>query len=165
MEAIIKLCAEHKILLMADEVYQTNIFNPDAKPFHSFKKVLRSQAPEIANNVPLVSFHSISKGYSGECGRRGGFFELVNIDEEVEAQIYKMSSVALCPPVSGQVGVDCLVRPPKEDGESYALWKEETDGIKNALRDRSLFMRERFNKLEGMTCEEAEASLSGFYPR
>lgn len=154
MESIVDVCASENILLLADEVYQANVFRPDSKPFHSFKKVL-SNSPH-AKTVPLVSFHSISKGYSGECGRRGGFFELVNIDEGVLAEIYKMSSVNLCPPVSGQIGVDCLVRPPKEGGESYELWKEETEGIKDALKDRSLFMRERFNKLEGMTCQEAE---------
>jgi len=78
-------------------------------------------------------------------------------------QIYKISSVALCPPLSGQIGVDCLVRPPKEGGESYALWLEETEGIKNALRDRSLYMQERFNKLEGVSCQEAEVSFAGFF--
>ena len=75
-------------------------------------------------------------------------------------QIYKISSVGLCPPLSGQIGVDCLVRPPKEGGESYQLWLEETEGIKNALRDRSLYMQERFNKLEGVSCQEAEVSFS-----
>lgn len=159
MKSIIDLCAEHSILLLADEVYQANIFDPVNKPFHSFKKVLASQPPEIATSVPLVSFHSISKGYSGECGRRGGFLEIVNFPSEILDQIYKMSSVALCPPLSGQIGVDCLVRPPKKGGPSYARWEEETEGIKNSLRDRSLFMRERFDKLEGMTCQEAEVSL------
>lgn len=85
--------------------------------------------------------------------------ELVNIDEDVLAQINKISSVGLCPPASGQIGVDCLVRPPVEGGESYALWKEETEGIKSALRDRSLFMRERFANLEGMSCQKAEVRV------
>jgi alanine transaminase len=158
MEDIIRLCHKHDILLLADEVYQANVFDPVNKPFHSFKKVLCSMGAPYADEVHLVSFHSISKGYSGECGRRGGFLEIVNVDEKVLEQIYKISSVNLCPPLSGQVGVDCLVRPPKEDGESFALWKEETEGIKNALRDRSLYMQERFSKLEGVTCQEAEVS-------
>lgn len=164
MRAIIRLCHEHDILLLADEVYQANVFDPINKPFHSFKKVLSSMGAPFHDEVHLVSFHSISKGYSGECGRRGGFFEMVNIVDSVMDQIYKISSVGLCPPLSGQVGVDCLVRPPKEGGESYPRWLEETEGIKNALRDRSLYMQERFNKLEGVSCQEAEVSrwLSGF---
>lgn len=156
MEAIIRVCYDNNIVLLADEVYQENVFDPENKPFHSFKKVLSSMGGPYATDVGLISFHSISKGYSGECGRRGGFMELVNIDEDVLTQINKISSVGLCPPASGQIGVDCLVRPPKEGGPSYAQWREETEGIKNALRDRSLFMGERFAKLDGMSCQKAE---------
>ena len=103
IEEIIKLCYEESILLLADEVYQANIFDPENKPFVSFKKVLRSMPEEIANGVELISFHSISKGVSGECGRRGGYFEAVNMSEEIMEQVYKMASVSLCPPVTGQV--------------------------------------------------------------
>jgi len=103
IKEVIQLCYDERILLLADEVYQTNIFDGENKPFHSFKKVLRSMAPEVANGVELVSFHSISKGVSGECGRRGGYYEVVNVGEDVMEQVYKMASVSLCPPVSGQV--------------------------------------------------------------
>ena len=100
---VVQLCYDENIVLMADEVYQTNIFDQERKPFVSFKKVLKSMPKEVAESVELVSFHSISKGVSGECGRRGGYFECVNISEEVMEQVYKMASVSLCPPVSGQV--------------------------------------------------------------
>lgn len=156
MQAIIRVCYDNNIVLLADEVYQENVFDKENKPFHSFKKVLSSMGGPYATDVGLISFHSISKGYSGECGRRGGYMELVNIDEDVLTQINKISSVGLCPPASGQIGVDCLVRPPKEGGPSYNQWREETEGIKNALRDRSLYMGERFAKLDGMSCQKAE---------
>lgn len=103
MKAVVQLCYDEGIMLLADEVYQHNIFDHEAKPFISFKKVLRDMPKEIAEGVELVSFHSISKGVSGECGRRGGYFEAVNIDPEVMEQIYKMASVSLCPPITGQV--------------------------------------------------------------
>ena len=105
MKAVVQLCYDEGIMLLADEVYQTNIFDPKTKPFVSFKKVLRSMPEEVAQSVELVSFHSISKGVSGECGRRGGYFEAVNIDEKVMEQIYKMASVSLCPPLTGQVSL------------------------------------------------------------
>jgi len=38
---IVQFCAEQKVVLMADEVYQTNVYNP-AHKFHSFKKILSS---------------------------------------------------------------------------------------------------------------------------
>ena len=103
MKDVVQLCYDEGILLMADEVYQANIFQPDTKPFVSFKKVVRDMPKEVAEGTQLVSFHSISKGNSGECGRRGGYFELVNIAEEVQEQVYKMASIGLCPPVTGQV--------------------------------------------------------------
>jgi aspartate/methionine/tyrosine aminotransferase len=37
----------------------------------------------IRDSVELISLHSISKGIIGECGLRGGFMELHNIDKEV----------------------------------------------------------------------------------
>ncbi|ODN77745.1 hypothetical protein L202_04883 [Cryptococcus amylolentus CBS 6039] len=159
MEAVVRLCYEEGILLLADEVYQANIYDPSHRPFISFKKVLRSMPEEIANSVELVSFHSISKGVSGECGRRGGYFECVNIDSEVMDQVYKMASISLCPPVSGQVGVDLMVSPPTEGSPSYPLWSQETSLIHNNLKSRSFLMAEHFNKMQGVTCNNAEGAM------
>lgn len=159
MEDVVTLCYNEGILLLADEVYQRNIINPDERPFISFKQVVRSMKPEIANGVELVSFHSISKGVSGECGRRGGYFELCNISEDVVEQIYKMASVTLCPPVSGQVGVDLLVNPPKKGDASYDQWLVETTTTQDNLTQRSTYMCERFNKLPGMSCQPAEGAM------
>ncbi|KDN38001.1 hypothetical protein RSAG8_09774, partial [Rhizoctonia solani AG-8 WAC10335] len=155
MKALLKICEEHSLMLLADEVYQANTHDPANYPWTSFKKVLR----DTKSPVPLVSFHSISKGVSGECGRRGGYFELANVPEEITALIYKMVSVGLCPPLSGQIGVDSLVRPPKQGEESYSLWKQETDTIHAALAKRSLTMAERLNKLPGMSCAPATGAL------
>lgn len=62
------------MVLLADEVYQTNTYMTESLPFHSFKKVLRSMGSPY-DSLELFSFHSISKGMIGECGRRGGYFE------------------------------------------------------------------------------------------
>lgn len=111
MKQVVQLCYDESLLLLADEVYQANIFDKENKPFVSFKKVLREMPKEVAEGVELVSFHSISKGVSGECGRRGGYFEAVNLDEGVMEQIYKMASVNLCPPITGQVSPLSLFTP------------------------------------------------------
>jgi alanine transaminase len=34
------------------------------------------------NEVELFSFHSVSKGIIGECGFRGGYFEMQSISTE-----------------------------------------------------------------------------------
>lgn len=46
--------------------------------------------------------------------------EVVNMDPQVKAQLLKMLSVRLCPPVSGQAAMDVIVNPPREQEPSYA---------------------------------------------
>jgi alanine transaminase len=160
MEKVVRLCEKHSLVLLADEVYQNNLHRRSTHPFTSFKKVVR----RLQSSIPLISFHSISKGVSGECGRRGGYFECTNISDDILALIYKIVSVGLCPPLAGQIGVDSLVRPPKEGDESYPLWKKETDTIHEALATRTKTMAERLNKLTGVTCVESPGSLY-LFPR
>lgn len=57
----------------------------------------------------LASFMSVSKGYMGECGLRGGWMELVNLQPAVQQQLFKCISAMLCPTVLGQATVDCVV--------------------------------------------------------
>ena len=67
----IELAKEENLVIMADEVYQTNIYGANSK-FLSFFKVLKQLEAEDAafKSVELVSYHSISKGIFGECGLR-----------------------------------------------------------------------------------------------
>lgn len=55
----------------------------------------------------------ISKGAYGECGLRGGYMELHNMEPELIDEIYKVTSINLCPNVPGQVAVGLMVNPPK----------------------------------------------------
>ena len=90
------MCAREKLVLLADEVYQENIWADD-KEFNSFKKITCELGLDKGEDgVELVSFHSVSKGFLGECGRRGGYAELVNLDASVAEQLYKYVSVSLC---------------------------------------------------------------------
>jgi alanine transaminase len=160
MEQIVKLAYEEKLALLADEVYQTNVFDSDARPFVSFKKVVRDLGEPYASNLELVSFHSMSKGQIGECGRRGGFFELVNFAQEAEDQIYKLASIQLCSGIQGQIGIDLMVNPPQKGDESYELYQQEIDNIQASLKERSIKICEAFEKMEGVTCNPAEVSRS-----
>ncbi|TDL20660.1 PLP-dependent transferase [Rickenella mellea] len=153
--ALVQLCEKYSIALLADEVYQANLHAPHTHPFTSFKRVVR----DLQSPIALFSFHSISKGVSGECGRRGGYFECTNVPDEIVKLIYKMVSVGLCPAVSGQIGVDSLVRPPKEGDESYPLWLKETRTIHDALAARTKTMAARLNALPGMSCVDSPGAL------
>ena len=72
-------------------MYQANVYAVDKK-FHSFRK----QVIKMNSKVPLFSFQSISKGYYGECGLRGGYTQCENVDEQVIDQLYKLMSMNLC---------------------------------------------------------------------
>jgi alanine transaminase len=159
-EKLVQLCEKYSLVILADEVYQDNLHRRETQPFTSFKKVVS----KLQSPVPLVSFHSISKGVSGECGRRGGYFECTNFSEEVIALLYKMVTVGLCPPLAGQICVDSMVRPPKPRDESYELWKKETDTIHAALASRTHVMAERLNALPGVSCVDSPGALY-LFPR
>ncbi|RUS13654.1 pyridoxal phosphate-dependent transferase [Endogone sp. FLAS-F59071] len=163
MRAILRFCREERIVLLADEVYQTNIYQPGQRPFHSFKKVLRSMGPDF-KDFELVSFHSISKGMVGECGRRGGYFECTGLDPRVLDQIYKIASVSLCPNVHGQILVDLMTNPPVEGDPSYTQYRAELDGIYESLRRRARRLATCFNAMEGVTCNEAQGAMY-LFPR
>ncbi|KAJ7236866.1 hypothetical protein B0H12DRAFT_1075726 [Mycena haematopus] len=111
------------VVRLAHKVWQSNRRDGKRHPFTSFKKVVRD-----LGQPPLVSFHIISMGVSGECMRRGGHFELTNIGPEV--------------------------RPPKEGESSYALWKSATDAIHAALASRTKIMVQRLNALPGVSLKE-----------
>ena len=64
-------------------------------------------------NITLASMHSISKGFYGECGRRGGYLELMNVNSDVVAEFYKLASINLCSNVNGQICMAMVMNPPK----------------------------------------------------
>nr|CAH7713243.1 unnamed protein product [Callosobruchus chinensis] len=97
IEAIIKFAYKEKLFIFADEVYQHNIYAPGSK-FYSFKKVLIEMG-EPYNKMELASFMSCSKGYMGECGLRGGYAEVINMEPQVKAMYLKAISAMLCPTV------------------------------------------------------------------
>eukprot|EP00735_Rhodelphis_limneticus_P007935 TRINITY_DN2064_c0_g1::TRINITY_DN2064_c0_g1_i1::g.21748::m.21748 TRINITY_DN2064_c0_g1::TRINITY_DN2064_c0_g1_i1::g.21748 ORF type:complete len:493 (-),score=128.30,sp/P52894/ALA2_HORVU/55.62/0.0,Aminotran_1_2/PF00155.16/2.2e-39,Beta_elim_lyase/PF01212.16/0.0068 TRINITY_DN2064_c0_g1_i1:212-1651(-) len=160
MRDIIDFCHRQKVVLLADEVYQENVYIPD-RPFVSFKKVLRSMGAEY-NDVELMSFHSISKGFLGECGLRGGYVELTNVKSEVVEQYYKICSINLCSNTVGQVTVGLMVNPPKPEEESYPLYNTEKSAILASLKRRAVKLVAALNKLEGVTCNPAQGAMYVF---
>ncbi|KAI9926858.1 glycerol-3-phosphate O-acyltransferase 2 [Aspergillus wentii] len=156
IKSVLDVAAEEKLVVIADEVYQTNVFVGE---FTSFKKRLRQLQQEFPgkyDNVELASLHSVSKGMVGECGHRGGYFELVGFDPLVAAQIYKFVSIMLCPPVIGQCLLEMMVNPPKKGEPSYELYQKEYNGIRDGLHKRALALYEAFQRMEGVECQEPQ---------
>ena len=158
---IVKFAHEEKVVLMADEVYQENSYLA-SRPFVSCKKVLKSMGEPYASGVELVSFHTVSKGSTGECGLRGGYMETVNILPETIAEIYKISSINLCPNTMGQAAVALMVTPPPVGGESREQYLAERSGIIERLSERAKIVADAFNSCEGVTCNATEGAMYSF---
>lgn len=65
VQDIVKFCVKHNLVLLADEVYQENIYD-DSLKFTSCKKAAHEAG--LTDKIELASFHSTSKGLFGECG-------------------------------------------------------------------------------------------------
>ena len=159
LEVICRFCAENGIVLLADEVYQRNVYTEDKK-FISAKKVA-VETPGC-ENLELVSFHSTSKGTIGECGKRGGYLELYHIDPSVQAELYKLASSGLCSSIEGQIMTSLMVDPPKENEESYEKFMKEESEIYESLKRRAKILVDGLNSIDGISCERAEGALYAF---
>jgi len=157
---VIKFAKEENLFLLADEVYQHNVYAEDAK-FHSFKKVLSEMGPGYAD-MELASFNSTSKGYVGECGYRGGYCELINIDKDVKLQLIKSISAKLCPTVSGQSAMDVVVNPPKAGEVSHEQFEVEKAKVLGDLALKARMATEKLNAIEGVTCNEVMGAMYAF---
>ncbi|XP_062845654.1 alanine aminotransferase 2 [Trichomycterus rosablanca] len=161
IEDVLHFAYEENLFVMADEVYQENVYAPDCQ-FHSFKKVLYEMGPEYYNNVELASFHSTSKGYTGECGFRGGYMEVVNLDPEVKAQLIKLLSVRLCPAVAGQAAMDVVVNPPLPDEPSYTQFHKEKAAVLGDLAQRAKLTEQILNAVPGIKCNPVQGAMYAF---
>ncbi|XP_022980590.1 alanine aminotransferase 2-like [Cucurbita maxima] len=159
---IVEFCKQEGLVLLADEVYQENIYVPDKK-FHSFKKISRSMG--YGNeDITLISFQSVSKGYYGECGKRGGYMEVTGFSPEIREQIYKVASVNLCSNISGQILASLVMSPPKVGDESFESYSAEKDGILSSLARRAKVLEDALNNLEGVECNKTEGAMY-LFPR
>ena len=159
---IVKFCSKNKMVILADEVYQTNIYMD--KPFISLKKIL-NELPAPYNKTELISFHSTSKGVVGECGLRGGYMELENIDEYVQGQILKLRSISLCSNTIGQLMTEVMVNPPKagvNSPEVVATRKKEFDMIFGGLKKRSHLLTQKLNSIPGLKTNNVEGALYAY---
>uniref|UniRef100_A0A672J6B3 alanine transaminase n=1 Tax=Salarias fasciatus TaxID=181472 RepID=A0A672J6B3_SALFA len=167
IEDVIRFAAKERLFLMADEVYQDNVY-ADGCQFHSFKKVLFEMGPEYSETVELASFHSTSKCYMGECGFRGGYMEIINMDDDVKAQLTKLVSVRLCPPVPGQALMDLVVNPPQPGdvslfviSSSGARFQERTATL-SALAEKAKLTEQVLNTVEGISCNPVQGAMYSF---
>ena len=157
MKQIIQISEEENLVLMADEVYQDNVYT-QGKNFHSFRKI----AIELGSNIEIASFHTISKGFFGECGLRGGYMHLMNFDKKVQEQIQKLFTIMLPSNTLGQIALELAINPPKENEPSFEFFKKEKEDILKSLKEKALIMERMFNKMENIQCNDVEGAMYAF---
>ncbi|KAG7157580.1 Alanine aminotransferase 1-like [Homarus americanus] len=156
IQGVIKFAYEKKLFLFADEVYQDNVYAEGCK-FHSFKKVVMEMGAPY-NQMELASFMSCSK----ECGLRGGYAEIVNLDPQVKTMYLKSISAKLCPTTLGQAVMECVVNPPREGEPSYEQFIEEKKAVLSSLAERAKMVAETFNSVPGMSCNVVQGAMYAF---
>lgn len=160
IEDIIKFAHEAGLMILADEVYQHNIYAKDSQ-FFSFKKVLVEMGGPYCN-MELASFMSASKGFMGECGFRGGYTEVINLRADVKAILLKSISAKLCPPILGQAVIDTVVNPPKKGEPSFELFEREKNAVLSLLKQKARMVTDVFNSIEGIKCNEVQGAMYAF---
>jgi len=158
VKMVIEFARKHHLAILADEVYQDNIYR-EGECFESFAKAMVSLDEK---EVSLFSFHSTSKGFLGECGQRGGYMEVRNVPSDVMAQILKMQSVSLCANLPGQVILYSLVVPPPAGGPSRAEYDRERSGILDELKVRARLLADGLNTIPGFRCNEVAGAMYAF---
>jgi len=157
---LITFCYDNRLVLCADEVYQENIYTE--KEFISARAALGRMPEPYRSGTEVVSFHTASKGAYGECGLRGGYMELHNMDPLVIEELYKTASINLSPNVPGQVALGLMVNGPKPGDYSYENHMCEKNGVLESLQRRARAITDAFNEMEGVSCEETEGALYSF---
>lgn len=158
IKMIINFARKYNLSILADEVYQENIYTKNAK-FYSFAKVMNDMQ---ISDVSLFSFHSMSKGYFGECGHRSGYLEIRNVPDEVFTQFVKFQSINLCANVIGQIATYLMVTPPIEGEDSYPQYILEKNAILDDLREKSVIIGNELNKIDGISVNIPEGAMYAF---
>lgn len=158
---IVEFCAVNGVALLADEVYQENVYC--SRPFVSFKRIVSEhRAAHPHARIALFSFHSTSKGLFGECGRRGGYVEVAG---DVSSAFFDgLHAACACdvPNVAGECALSVLVNPPSACDPSGRAFRAQTHATFASLRRRAALCASRFARIPHMSCAAIDGSLYAF---
>jgi aspartate/methionine/tyrosine aminotransferase len=120
--------------------------------------------PEYNDVCEIVSLNSISKGFLGECGLRGGYMELHNLSPDFHQELVKLKSVFLCSNSIGQCMVEMMVNPPVKDvaPETKAEYEKEKKAIVDSLKKRANIVSTELNKMKNIKCQQIEGAMYAF---
>ncbi|XP_054458892.1 alanine aminotransferase 2-like [Anoplopoma fimbria] len=153
IEEVIRFAATEGLVLLADEMYQDSVHGQE-KEFISYNKVLFDMGNEYSEAVELISFHSLSSAMMGECGLRGGYMEVINMDPAVKKHLKSMQC-PLSPAVIPQLALEVMVNPPTPGDPSYGTYYQEILHSQTTLSANTQRACEFLNDLPGMNCQPA----------
>ncbi|MBT3337436.1 MAG: aminotransferase class I/II-fold pyridoxal phosphate-dependent enzyme [Anaerolineae bacterium] len=145
---VVAFAKAHQLAIIADEVYQENVYGGE---FISFAKALEND-----KDVLLFSLHSISKGFYGECGHRGGYLEVRNVPQVEGAEmdfvdlLLKQASVSLCANTVGQIITYLMVSPPNGENAALEQFHNEKEKVLGDLYEKASMVRAAFAQMEGV---------------
>ena len=165
LEELLAFAHSKGMVVLADEVYQENIYG--TQRWLSCRKVLGEMPANISKELELISFHSLSKGLFGECGIRGGYMELTNID----ASFLKGLSTfyANVPPgLISQLLLSLKARlmsgnlRDKLSTSSFSVLEQEISKTQESLFYRAGLAVTKLNSLPGVSCNPIEGAMYAF---
>lgn len=149
MREVVDVARQWGLAIIADEVYQENTYGQE---WSSFASIIGNEP------IPLFSLHSVSKGFYGECGHRGGYLEVrhappvVGTNLDMRDILIKQASVNLCPNTMGQFLVHLMVTGPSEGSETHRVFIEEKAKVLDDLQAKASMIRGYFDQMSGVEC-------------
>ncbi len=143
LRSIVEYAATHKLVILADEIYDEIVFDEPCTRFHDVVK----------DEVPLITFNGLSKNFLAP-GWRLGWMVLKNIDVKgpfAEA-IQNVLESGLSAPTAPQFAVK-----PALTGS-----KDHIHDMIKKLRERRDFVHKRLNEISGFSCTKPEGAFYAF---
>lgn len=163
IEEIVKFCYDHKMVIIADEVYQNNIYDEDLR-FISVRRTVKHMPYPYCKTI-IFSCNSVSKGYYGECGLRGGYLDIYNAPELIRDTILNSKCFEICPNIVGQLSMDLLINPPTSYNASQStinLYNDEKLSNFNNLKLKAELMHDILNEIPRFKCKKIEGAMYAF---
>jgi alanine transaminase len=97
------------------------------------------------------------------CGSRGGYYELINLNQDVRMQVNKLISACLCSTAWGQAIMGAIINPPQQGELSYDLYNKERCDVLQRLKDKATLVSQLFNSVQGVQCNPVMGSVFAQY--
>ncbi|KAH7957302.1 hypothetical protein HPB52_017238 [Rhipicephalus sanguineus] len=163
LQDIIMFAHKNHLIILADEVFEYNIYDIN-HPFHSVRKVMNTMSAPYSRTA-LISFNSLAKGFTVEAGLRSGYFEAINLDSVDQAYLEEAMEAdrpSMLSQVRLKAALDCIVRPPGLGDPSYELYTKEKTSTLDSLARRAKMAEKRLNAIPGFHCGPVQGSMAAY---